>query len=428
MPSNTAIKKEIGEVLAQIEATPGWTVDINDASARVTPPPGDGRPFNIHLTPPTFNRGFLMTYLRSHGWTPTMQRQAVDAEREARVALHNIEARKIQARIDRINQEADSAMAASRPTSGAPQFSSPATTELTELPFGAVPGPRPPHSPYWVKITREWANEMILLDSKIRAEDGTLNRKVSVRRVEDYMREIQEGRWKKVHQGYAFTRQGKILDGQHRLLAVQATGKTIYGWCYFGVDEETFDVIDTGRPRTVADALHVSHEVNTAVLAAAVRLFWLHRNFDEFDWNGIKRVSAANTRDLLAEHPGLRDAVAMAGRHGKLKRIMRVPAMAVAVYLCLTAWPQGEEKMVDFLYGTATGLEISGDGLRGTDPRMRLRNLMEGFKYSGKQRDNRFHVAVFIKAWNYFCKGQGVSLLAIRDNERIQDPYTPDES
>lgn len=418
--ANTA-SREIRAVLDQIVDTPGWNITYNDGKARVIPPNGVGRPFLIHLTPQSFSRQHLMKVLRHHGWTPDLAISHAENERAQRMALHAEQTERIERDIDRINKEADVARAAAVPTVPAPTL----VTAQPELPFGAVWGAKPPHLPAWVKITKEWANEMILLDNKIRQEDGTLNRKISALRIQDYMREIEQNRWKKIHQGYAITRDGKILDGQHRLLAIQAVGKTVYGWVFFNVDEETFDVIDTGRPRTVADALHVDHEVNTAVLAATVRLYWLYGNYDEFEWGGTKRVSAAATRETLASHPELREAVILANRHAKLRRIMRGPAIAVAIYLALRAWPAGEQKMIEFLYGVATGNEMNGDGLRSTDPRKRLHVLMDTYRDQGKKRDARFHMAVFLKAWNLFCNGQGVTLLSVRENERIPMPYIP---
>lgn len=82
------------------------------------------------------------------------------------------------------------------------------------------------------------------------------NRPLSLDRVEDYSRAMRFGLWKLTHQGVAFSKRGRLLDGQHRLHAIVDAGVTICLHVSWGLAGNTFDVIDTGRARTVADMLN----------------------------------------------------------------------------------------------------------------------------------------------------------------------------
>jgi hypothetical protein len=70
---------------------------------------------------------------------------------------------------------------------------------------------------------------------------------------------IKKGEWQVTHQGIAFDKEGNLLDGQHRLLAVISAGMPIMINVTKGADPEIFKCIDVGVKRSIADAtrLHV---------------------------------------------------------------------------------------------------------------------------------------------------------------------------
>ncbi len=87
------------------------------------------------------------------------------------------------------------------------------------------------------------------------------NRPISVSSVETYCRLINAGLFRLTHQGIAFRESdGRLVDAQHRLLAVQITGKSV--WMYATIiDDEAAEAIDGGRVRNPGDRLSISHGV-----------------------------------------------------------------------------------------------------------------------------------------------------------------------
>ena len=102
------------------------------------------------------------------------------------------------------------------------------------------------------------------------------NRTIRPDVVHRYAKQMQEGEWLVAHQGIAFSKSGRGLDLQHRLLAVIKSGCTIQIMVSEGLDDRVFEVIDKHAKRSTSDSIeegsqHVSiakfflrvHESNT---------------------------------------------------------------------------------------------------------------------------------------------------------------------
>lgn len=80
---------------------------------------------------------------------------------------------------------------------------------------------------------------------------------------------ITRGEWKLTHQGIAFAKDGRLIDGQHRLLAIIEANKSAEMLVAREIDEAAYRHIDGGAPRKVADKLKFCEDpaVNRAVAA-----------------------------------------------------------------------------------------------------------------------------------------------------------------
>ena len=112
-------------------------------------------------------------------------------------------------------------------------------------------------------ITPIMANEYLKLNTK--------NRKVSKRSLAFLIHEIKKGNWVFNGAPIIFSNTGALLDGQHRLMAIANTGATERFLVIRGVHNDVFTTIDSGRPRTNADALSVDNVKYASVMASAVK-------------------------------------------------------------------------------------------------------------------------------------------------------------
>ena len=79
------------------------------------------------------------------------------------------------------------------------------------------------------------------------------NRNVRKRNVETLAAAMRRGAFQLSPQGIAFDKNGKLIDGQHRLLAVIQSGCTVQMRVTMGCDTDAFKVLDTGKNRNADD-------------------------------------------------------------------------------------------------------------------------------------------------------------------------------
>lgn len=97
---------------------------------------------------------------------------------------------------------------------------------------------------------------------------NTDNRKVRGHHVDLLSNKMTSGDWMLTHQGVAFSKSGVLLDGQHRLLAIEKSKKTVELFVFFGIDDDAFKAIDSGIKRSISDLTNLDKE--TAEISAKI--------------------------------------------------------------------------------------------------------------------------------------------------------------
>lgn len=98
-----------------------------------------------------------------------------------------------------------------------------------------------------IKITPELAQHYLTFNRN--------NREVIQSRVNDYADEMLRGEWIENGESIKFSKTAKLIDGQHRLLAVAKAGTTLPMLVVYGCEEEAQVKIDICARRTAADCL-----------------------------------------------------------------------------------------------------------------------------------------------------------------------------
>lgn len=113
----------------------------------------------------------------------------------------------------------------------------------------------------WItpELAREWLGE--------KNED---NRRQRESYSADLVETRRRGEWKLTHQGIAFTRSGKLVDGQHRLRMVDLSGEPIQAFVTTGLADDVFDAIDCGLKRNLGDRARIGPNL-ASVCALALR-------------------------------------------------------------------------------------------------------------------------------------------------------------
>lgn len=83
---------------------------------------------------------------------------------------------------------------------------------------------------------------------------GRENRNVRNSVVAGYARQIRDGHWNYTSEAISFNQDGKMMNGQHRCLAVVTAGKPIRVDFALGVPDSAFMHFDSGIRRSIADS------------------------------------------------------------------------------------------------------------------------------------------------------------------------------
>lgn len=154
-----------------------------------------------------------------------------------------------------------------------------------------------------VVVTPAYAGSLLAKNSKNRTVIKT-----HLKRIEEC---LLRGEWVFNGEPVIIASTGRILDGQHRLLACVNTGISIDTNIVFGVDESVFDTIDQGSSRTIGNVLDIDGEENYNTVAAAAKSFWgFCRTGQIYDGGGwTNGFTATAARKLLVDHPAIRESV-----------------------------------------------------------------------------------------------------------------------
>lgn len=102
---------------------------------------------------------------------------------------------------------------------------------------------------------------------------NTDNRNVRKGNVSKLARDIKNGNYLITGDSIRFDWNGVLVDGQHRLLAIIASGQPVVTLVVRNLNPRVRDVIDAGAKRSAADALGFNEvSANATTIAAAIRL------------------------------------------------------------------------------------------------------------------------------------------------------------
>jgi hypothetical protein len=130
------------------------------------------------------------------------------------------------------------------------------------------------------------------------------NRKVSRSAVDRYARDMRAGRWHAAS-ALALDSEGRLVDGQHRLLAVIEAGVPVQMQVTRGADGY-FAVVDQHRPRSVsfvAECAGMTQGKNLVTALNAIRAYCGTTNYTVSGSWARCRVSSAEFLAWINEHP-----------------------------------------------------------------------------------------------------------------------------
>lgn len=226
-------------------------------------------------------------------------------------------------------------------------------------------------------------------------EHNTENRKIDQRRVVRYAEMMRSKMWKLNGEAIIFSKSGRLLNGQHRLWAVVESGEGVDFLVVRGVEDDCFDSLDNPKLRNGATVLALAGKKNTSSLSAALVWKW---KYDSGQLGAIVGPSPAEIRRLADENPDYEQAAAYIGSSKKLRKLC---APSVTVFCRAEFSRQSETRADIFFESLDTGTNLSEDS-----PIYCLRERLVNNSGSISKLPSIHLLALFIKAWNWYCEGR----------------------
>lgn len=271
-----------------------------------------------------------------------------------------------------------------------------------------------PDRPLSMTVSPETAQDW-LENRNLSERRPTNNRTISQHTVRKYATAMAEGRWKLVHQGIAFDRDGWLIDGQHRLSAIVAAGIPVPMMVIPNCDPDTFDVLDTGLRRQAAHLIPV-HGRDTAAAArilGTVTAAWSLQNVQ----SGVYDNSATNDQILaVVEEWGKELTEWITPVRNCYAQIRLNKGVHLAV-LAQAARTRHADKLEDWVTRLTTGENLSQ-----ADPRLHLRNrTMRDYSLLNSSSGRGDVYRLTVRSWNAYVRGTPVHKLGVYNSGPVPE-------
>lgn len=235
-----------------------------------------------------------------------------------------------------------------------------------------------------------------------RAFDG--NRKINERDAIDMAKAmLRPGGWPQspTHEGLSFDEEGLVLDGQHRLRAVELSKKPLTTWVFPDMDRENFKYMNIGRKRTAADFVHLPFSRTVVAATRYIHPVLVHAPTREYVANNLSMPQKLALVDAWEHELGFWGPKII--NPARKSHVPYAPLLAqVAI-----AHRVGGQPVTFHIQGFLNGLE-TGASLEADNPALVLR---ERFKDAHAYVPNKMPAAPLkgtvearMRAWVYLTK------------------------
>lgn len=261
-------------------------------------------------------------------------------------------------------------------------------------------------------LTPSEAEKLLLTSSEQK------QRALSKTRVAQLARAMRDGQFRVTHQPIAIDSSGVLIDGQHRVAAISQAGVNVEILVAYDADPETFDLIDTGRPRSPSQTLQIAGYTNTNIVAAAARYYLVYRFME-----GGNRVPGPDVRQRFTSHDVLRFMESPAGER-VLSEVPNASRMARSLGRPgVTTWLSASLAILRGIVGESQTREEflekleTGAMLEAGSPILALRRwISSDTGYIRVRRDvaGFSGMANVAKAWNAYITGEPIHVMSFK--------------
>ena len=260
-----------------------------------------------------------------------------------------------------------------------------------------------------VELTPELAEDLLTLNQKeaTATQEAYHNRRKRKKTLGSYSEEVKAGEWLYTGDTIKISREGTLLDGQHRCTSVIAAGKSMIVDIKTGLDPAIFKVLDSGAPRTISDVAHMAGYKYSSNITPLVKYIEAYTKKQSLLASTKERTRRTTVLDTLGEYD--KDLLEYACRYGMVTyQYWKLVPHTLLSLLYYMAAPHHQEKLEEFGH-----LLTKGDGLGSTvhSSIWLLRNRMTENAVSSVKLSTNATAFLLFTVWNAFLQSKSMKRL-----------------
>lgn len=246
-----------------------------------------------------------------------------------------------------------------------------------------------------VNITPDMAKTYLLANEK--------NRAVKEKNLKTIADDMLSGSWVENGESIKFDVNGKLIDGQHRLMACIKANVSFKSYVVTGLPIEAFVTIDSGSKRSASDVLSISKVKNQFYVSSIIRIVLMYKKSGSLHPGQRTTVSSTEIFNEYCNTPELYNYLAS---HASGSRILNSGFFAIAK-ICF-------EKGIDNWFEPAMEKIKTGINLTYGDPCLCIRE----WKIQNSKNQNKVHImAAYIKTINALMKNNEMKVIRFGEND-----------
>lgn len=243
-----------------------------------------------------------------------------------------------------------------------------------------------------VVVTPDLAREWLACNSR--------NRNVRKVRVHSFAHDMTEGRWQMTAEPIKFGIDGTLLDGQHRLMAVEQANVPVSMVVARGLAAESQDVMDTGSKRQASDQLKISGYSNASQLAAAAKWAILFDRKQLHIDRVARIVTHSDIKGYISSRPMFVESVGYAARN--LREVEMPPGVRACCFYLMAR--KDWDASCEFWARVADGVELSSGS-----PILALRRRFREIRNRRMNVEGEAWLSMAIRSWNAYRDGSSMA-------------------
>jgi len=239
-----------------------------------------------------------------------------------------------------------------------------------------------------IKVDADYAKNLLTMNIS--------NRPVDLKRVSQYAIDMKNGNWKEdTAELIKVSKKGRLMDGQHRLLAVIKSNCSINFHICYDLDEVIFDVIDTGKTRGAKDVFSIAEIPNYAQASSILRRYKSFCNGKFYKGETSENLSNSALLNEYQSKPQYYAEIVKMSLRLKNSNSGVLDATSIGAFICLFS-DINKSSALDFISQLCLSTPFTNIQIE------LLQKTLLRDRLSSKKMSSTMKYAFIIKSWNNF--------------------------